>query len=209
MGRRLNRSKGWLLGGLGILLLWILLWQWLLALTVGLLAMAGCYLTQQGQLKAGLGWQRLWSRANRALSLSALAGLVATGSTYLALAIWIESDRSWLASGLILEGFSLLAILSLLLWRQWDPNSSAGLQAKPTAYLNQLSDADPLQRLIAVRQLTQLAQQAHPPLAPTYLSEYFRLMLDRELEPLVCNALIEGLQQLGSTRSARVAGTLH
>ena len=207
--RRLNRSKGWLLGGCGFLLLWILLWQWLLALGLGLMVTVGCYLVQQGQLKSWRGWQRLWSRANRALSLSALAGLVATGGSYLALAIWIESDRSWLASGLILQGLGLLAILSLLLWRQWRPESSSQanthFNSYADSYLNQLSDTDPLQRLIAVRQLTQLVQRSNsllPPiyLTPAHLSECFRLMLDREIEPLVCNALIEGLQQLNPTR---------
>ena len=192
----LNRSKGWLLGGLGILLLWALLWPWLLALAVGLTVATGCYLAQQGQLRAWRGWQRLWSRANRSLSLSALAGLVATGSAYLALAIWIEAGRSWLAAGVILEGFGLLAILSLLVWRQ----CSKVAEAQPVSpdCLHQLSAADPLQRLIAIRQLTQLAQQANPPLAPAHLSECLRLMLDRELEPAVCHALIEGLRQLNS-----------
>jgi len=203
--RRLNRSKGWLLGGCGFLLLWVLLWQWLLALAAGLTVMVGCYLVQQGQLKTWRGWQRFWSQANRALSLSALAGLVATGGSYLALAIWIESDRSWLASGLILQGFGLLAILSLLLWRQLSSGSRLNFDAgsqpnQHLAYLNQLADADPLRRLIAVRQLTQLVQKPHPCFAPTHLSECFRLMLNREIEPLVCNALIEGLQQLNPTR---------
>ena len=196
VGRWLNRSKGWLLCSLGGLLLWVLLWQWLLSLAVGLVVMVGCYLAQQGQLKSWRVWQRLWSRANRALSWSVLAGLAATGSSYLALATWIESDRSWLASGLILEGFGLLAILSLLVWRQfYSPQPQANAQPID---LEQLSDADPLRRLIAVRQLTQLARRSNPPLAATHLSECFRLMLDRELEPLVCNALIEGLQQLNS-----------
>ncbi len=195
--RRLNRSKGWLLGGLGGLLLLWFFWQWLLALTVGLAVMLGVYLGQQGQLKSWRGWQRLWGRANRALSLSALAGLMATGTAYLSLAIWLESDRSWLASGVILEGLALLAILSLLLWRQF------GFAAKSEQHstdLTQLASSDPLQRLIAIRQLTQTAQQPYSPLAPSHLSECFRLMLDRETEPLLCNALIESLQQLDPTK---------
>ncbi len=59
--------------------------------------------------------------------------------------------------------------------------------------------------MIAVRQITQLLihaadQPSHLLLTPAQVTECFRLMLDRETEPLVCNALIESLQQLNPTR---------
>ncbi len=203
--RRLNRSKGWLLSCLGSLLLLWVFWQWLLALAVGLTAMLGVYLAEQGQLKSWRNWG-FWRRFDRALSLAALAGLATAGTVYLSLAIWLESDRSWLAMGVILEGLGLLAILSLLVWRQLDsprskteapvsPNSIAPDSIAPD-YLRQLSAADPVQRLIAIRQLTQIVQQPKPPLAADHLSDCFRLMLDRETEPLLCHTLIESLQQL-------------
>ncbi|MBW4464265.1 MAG: hypothetical protein KME07_02340 [Pegethrix bostrychoides GSE-TBD4-15B] len=203
--RRLNRSKGWLLSGLGSLLLLWVFWQWLLALAVGLTAMLGVYLAEQGQLKSWRNWG-FWRRFDRALSLAALAGLAAAGTVYLSLAIWLESDRSWLAMGVILEGLGLLAILSLLIWRQLDsPRSKTEAPVSPDSiapdsiapdYLGQLSAADPVQRLIAIRQLTQIVQRPKPPLAANHLSDCFRLMLDRETEPLLCHTLIESLQQL-------------
>lgn len=215
--RRLNRSKGWLIGGLGSLLLLWLFWQWLLALTVGLTAMLGVYLAQQGQLKSWRDWgfwRGFWEQFDRALSLSALAGLAAAGTVYLSLAIWLESDRSWLALGVILEGLGLLAILSLLVWRQLDSAGAEAAALSPDVapkyaapdyiapdYLGQLSAADSVQRLIAIRQLTQIAQQPNLPLAAghltaSHLSDCFRLMLDRETEPLLCHALMESLQRL-------------
>jgi hypothetical protein len=64
-----------------------------------------------------------------------------------------------------------------------------------------LTDADPLKRLIAVRQLTGLA--AGYRLDRTDLNatlDYFRLMLSREPEPLVRDAILDGLQALDTSK---------
>jgi ABC-type Fe3+ transport system permease subunit len=99
LARRLQGVRGWLLGGLGLALLWVWLWQWLLAIVVGTTVMVGVYLTQQGQLPLPglwLGrWRQLWNRSNRSLSLSILAGLLALGATFLATAVWAESEQAW------------------------------------------------------------------------------------------------------------------
>jgi hypothetical protein len=205
--RLMNRAiaaKGWIGGGVGLLLLWVWAWQWVLSIAIGLAVIVGVYLGQQRQLKLSWrGWHKLWSRSNRSATVAVLAGILAWGSTYLATAVWLETDRPWLATSVLLEGGGILAILALLLWQllQQPDRSEAQFQA----LLADLSDADPLKRLIAVRQLTQsllgrIANHSALPISPLHLAEYFRLMLDRETEPLVCRALVDSLQALQPSR---------
>lgn len=200
-------TKGWILAGLGLLVLWVWLWQWVLSVAVGLSVMVGVYLAQQQRLKLSWrGWQRLWKRSNRDSTLAVLAGILALGSTYLATAVWMELDQHWLAASVVLEGFGILAILSLLLWqllhRQFQQQDQGEVHVQ--GLLADLSDVDSLKRLIAVRQLTQRMVNRDPSnatsLTPEHLAECFRLMLDRETEPLVCSALIESLQRLNPIR---------
>lgn len=206
---RVNGSKGWLLGGVGVLLLWVWIWQWLLSIAMGLAVMIGVYLMQQGQLKLNWqAWRKLWNRSNRSLSLSVLAGMIALGSTYLATAVWIESEQHWMATSILLEGFGILAIGSLLIWQLLNRSQAQ----KPDQFhtlLTDLSHPDPLRRLIAVRQITHYilspSNQTDLPMSAGQLAECFRLMLDRETEPLVCNALLESVQKLNPVR--QIAGS--
>jgi hypothetical protein len=211
----LHQWKGGLLSlaVLSILLIWN--WQLILAAIVGLAGLVVTYLAQQRQLRlpAAHHWQRLWTRANRPLTLSVGLGSIAALSTYLTIAIWQESQGSWLGTGVILQGFGLLAVLGLLsrsFWQQpVDPPTN---DLSFHQLLNQLADDDPLKRLIAVRQLTEqmLAASAHAsatlPLTPSHLAECFRLQLDRETEPVVRRALLEGLQLLGQSRMLQRSG---
>jgi hypothetical protein len=92
----------------------------------------------------------------------------------------------------------ILATFGLVLWqllRTQAPASDPFYRQQ----LNDLSDPDPLKRLIAVRELTHLTN-ASSPITASHLAECFRLILDRETEPLVCSALLDGLQQLNPTR---------
>lgn len=208
--RRFDGAKGWLLGGLGLALLWVWLWQWLLSLAVGSTVMVGAYLAQQKQLKlptVWLGhWRRLWNRSNRSLSLSVLAGLLALSITFLTTAVWAESEQHWLASGLILEGFGILATFSLLLWQLLRSQVAPAAVSYRQSF-DDLSHPDPLKRLIAIRELTQGAtDSSRLPMTATHLADCFRLMLDRETEPLVCSALLDGLQRLNPVRHLE-AGT--
>lgn len=205
--RYLDAWKGWL-SGLAIVAV-LLMWHWQLVVSAGagLLVMTLVYLVQQGQWRLpGVDWQTWWSRANRPLTLSIVSGGVALLSVYLTIAIWSESKQSWLATGMILQGFGSLAALILLTWQTIDRYWGDRQDGLGDRVLNQrladLADADSLKRLIAVRQLTQWATTVMPvatqstPITPAHLAECFRLMLNRETEPAVCSALLEGLQTL-------------
>lgn len=202
--RHLVSQRNGLLVGVGLLLLWVWLWQWLLSIAIGLAVTAGIYLAQQGQLRwPRTYWRRLWKPTNRSLTLSCLAGGLALAYTYLATAVWLESDQHWLVTSILLEGLGIVAIGGWLLWRwQTSVQEAGSTQAEVgQSWLLALSHPDPLQRLIAVRQLTRQASAAQSPLmTATELADCFRLMLDREPEVVVRQALIESLQMLSPTR---------
>jgi hypothetical protein len=216
-------SKGWLFA-LAVLLL-LLLWHWQLVVSggMGLAAMLVVYLVGQGQWKLPtVEWQRLWSRSNRPLTLAVVTGLIACFGTYLTIAIWQETGGSWLAKGIILEGFGILAILSLMGWQMFIRQTADRHSTSPSTEANQLlaelTNADPVHRLIAIRRITQQVA-ANPaelsvapgkaeanlsptfPLATAHVAECFRLMLNRETEPIVCRALVESLQVLNQAQS--------
>lgn len=208
LANRFDNAKGWFLGSLGFLLLWVWLWQWLLSIAIGATVGIGVYLAHQRRLKLPWWqwrkwWQQSWQVSNRSLTLAMLAGAVAWGSTYLATAVWVESDQHWLAASILLEGLGIVAIGALLLWQIYRP---APTPDRVSQWLHDFSHPDPLRRLIAVRQATRASLMAHAAsvapdaLLSKELADYLRLMLDRETEAVVCNALIESLQQLQPTR---------
>jgi hypothetical protein len=239
VSRRLARSKGWLLGFSGLVLL--LLWQWQLVVSggIGLAAMLTVYLVMQGQWQLpNINWQRFWSRSSRPLTLAGVAGGVVWFCTYCTIALWQETGGSWFAKSMILEGFGLLAVLGLL---GWQLSRHPADRTHPSAELNLLADlshSDPVQRLIAIRRIAQqMTQQMTQPitaetslhadridhpdrrtenrkehslkeplslgLSPAHLADCFRLMLDRETEPIVCRALVESLQALNQLSRAQ------
>ncbi|PSB09353.1 hypothetical protein C7B61_15530 [filamentous cyanobacterium CCP1] len=216
VSRRVELSKGWLLG-LAILLL-LLLWHWQLVVSggAGLAVMLVVYLVQQGQWQVPkIDWRQMWSRSNRPLTLGAVGGVVACFSTYLTIAIWQETAGSWLAKGIILEGFGILTILGLCLWqimvRQADDGAGKASKTETSSLLADLANPDAVARLIAIRCLTQQvaanpsgstsANTKSPCLPPDHLADCFRLMLNRETEPIVCRALVESLKSLKQHQS--------
>jgi hypothetical protein len=132
----------------------VLEWKLLLATGAGVLVMLMVYLMQEWD------WQRYWSSlrryftgSNQQLTLAVGSGGIATLSTYMAVSIWIDSDSSWIATGAILQGFGTLATLILLVWQIL--SRQAGRNAvNRDQMLHDLTDGDPLKRLLAVRQLT-------------------------------------------------------
>ena len=145
--------------------------------------------------------------------IAAGAGAIATLSTYLAAAIWAESDSAWIATGAILQGMGTLTGLGLLGWQ-------IGTRPDPRAHvpihqlLFDLAHKDPLKRLLAVRQLTDLVSvvdddcrlvprsrgtnRQNPTKIPSrrQIADYFRVMLKREQDPIIRAAVLDGLQTL-------------
>ena len=181
------------------------------------LGIAAMMLVYRGQLGD---WQLLrakaeqfWEGPNRRFVLAVGAGGISTLGAYMSLAIWADSESHWIALSLILQNFGTIAIAGLLL-RQALSFQASKDEATLDRILADLTDADPVKRLIAVRQMTDLVNNngfnsvtfvngslAKPSqrIARSRAAECFRLMLSREPEALVRNALLEGLQTWDDT----------
>ena len=195
--RRFRGAGGWLfvLTVMVAMLFWN--WQLLLATSVGVFIMLFVYLMQ------GWDWRIHWlhlrqllSGSNQELTLAVGSGGVATLSTYMAVSIWIDSDSHWIAAGAILQGLGTLITIVLLVW-QIISRQLGQDEAKLNAVLADLTDVDPLKRLIAVRQLTQQVINAQVERRKRReIADYLHLMLSREQESVVRDAVLDGLQAL-------------
>lgn len=191
--KRWNDSGRWLLvtSGMAALLFWN--GRLVLATSVGVATMAIAYLVQDGQ------WQvpdvRTWLKGwNRQFLLTVTSGSVATLGTYLASSIWAETTSHWIATLLIMQGAATLGMLGLLIGQSLTPKVGS-----PTIHLNDvlpdLTAIDPLKRLIAIHRITEMLEQPEADRAQhRQMANYFRLMLSREDQPVIREALLEGLQ---------------
>jgi hypothetical protein len=141
---------------------------------------------------------------DRRITLSILAGAGATVGTYTALSIALESQNHWLATGMLLQGTVTMGAIGVLLWQRWQPSpQNSGL----LQYIQDLTDADPLKRLIAVRQINQMFKQ-HPA-QQAEIIEFYQVLLTREPDRLVQAALMDGLQAMTTPSSLSAARTTH
>ena len=180
-----------------VVLLWCFNWKLFLATTVGMGLMAACYLLQNPYWQSYCQkWQKFLTGSNRQLILAVGSGAVGSFCTYLAASIWADAENQWLATGAILQGFASLTTLSVLFWSLWQKKEN-NLDAEYDCLVADLSDLEPLKRLVAIRKLTRLLLSNN--LAADYYSqsvEYFQLMLTEDLSPAVENALLESLELL-------------
>lgn len=206
---RFKGREGWLFGLAGIAALWIWNGKLLMATSTGVLVMLAVYSLQARK------WQRLRSKlshvfsgSNRHITLAVSTGSFATLSTYIAVSLWMESENHWMATAAILQGLGTMATLSLLVWHVFSRQSSRDERTFDNLVAD-LTHADSLKRLIAVRQLTRLLAGDSSGVAIASRSDssqqraaldYFRLMLSRETEPLVRDALLDGLQALDAPK---------
>lgn len=218
--RRSERLKTWL-----FLLIGFGIWGWwnskLLvstALAVGVMT----WVYRLGEFPVhlkGWNWYRQLETSQRQWLLTIASGVSSGVFFYLSLSLWASAESSEMALSVIGQNLGILGILSFILW-QWYQQNSNNEKSQLNQWLGDLTQENPLKRLIAVRQLTDafkfspqrsgnpqllLEAQRWQPLPPlqsfqeldkTHLIEYFQLMLYQENEPLVREALLEGLQIL-------------
>ncbi|MEG4576328.1 hypothetical protein QUA56_27190 [Microcoleus sp. N3A4] len=203
----LTRSKGWL-----AVVTLTAVWGWwnsqlLFSTGLGIAAMMLVYRGQSWdwQLLRSKG-EQFWEGPNRRFVLAVGTGGIATLGAYMSLAIWADSESHWMALSLILQNVGTIAIAGLLLRQALSLGASKD-EVALDRILADLTDADPVKRLIAVRQMTDLVNQGgfgsvssvKSSTARSRAAECFRLMLSREPEALVRNALLEGLQTWDAT----------
>lgn len=205
--RGFSRSKGWFFAFA------VAVWgAWhgrlLVSTGLGVAVMVLIYRMQSWNwpaLKAEFG--PLFQGSNRQLAMAAGGGGLATVSAYLAISLWVEAENPWLASGMILQTVIGATVLMLLLMQATRTPPSLEEMRFPQL-LADLTETDPLKRLIAVRQITRFVvsplfdsvttgqTDALPVMTRPQVAECFRLMLGRETETAVRNALLDGLQVL-------------
>jgi hypothetical protein len=198
----------WSLASFGATLMFSWDWKLVVATGVGIGGMGLVYLA------SGKNWQQYWllwqpflKGSQGKLTLAVGSGAIASLSTYLAAAIWAESDNRWLATGTVLEGMGTLLTLTLLGWHilsQQNQDSDTQLEK----YLHQLTEPDPIKRLIAVRQLIKLQETKTLPKRDRHqIEDYFHLLLQQESEKLIRQAILEHLHLENSLSSRPTVNT--
>jgi hypothetical protein len=164
--------------------------------------------------------QRWFSGFNRQLTLAVVCGGMATLATYMGFSLWTDTDHPWVALAILFQNLGTVAVLGLLVWQIWGHRQS-DREGQLDLLLADLTDPDPLKRLIAVRQITGLVKRgrlqkserlksaisprgADPLLrggksitfSESYMDDCFRLMLSQESEEIVRHAILDGLQVL-------------
>lgn len=186
----------------------ILLWNWqlLLATGAGIVAMLAMYFMQQWDWRRIFQqWHRFFRGTNQAVAISVATGGMTSLLTYLTVSIWLSTEDHWIATGatqgiIALQTMGIFATLCLLVWHFLTHKSSEAELSLNQLIVN-LTDADPLKRLISVRQLTSLIRKNYGQREQQEaIADYFHLMWSREPEPLVREALLEGLETLGETK---------
>ncbi len=205
---RFIRNGGWALAGVGLIT-----WQsWdgvlLISTAAGIGVMLLAWPLQQWNWQASLSsLHRLFSRTPQPFMIAVVSGGGATLLTYVTISVWTHLENPWLAGCLIAQMLGVVAVAALLL-SQRIHQKTAQTQTHVNQMLADLSQETPVQRLIAVRQLTQFftssearairSNSQSQPLGLTrnQLAECFSLMLNKETEPTIRAALFEGLQLL-------------
>jgi hypothetical protein len=186
-------------GFLGFLTIFIamLLWNWklLLALLIGVGVMLLVYSMQQWD------WQLRWCKireflnsSNSRLALAVISGGIASVSTYMSAAIWVDSPSAWIAAGAIAQGVGTLLTLILLVWQIVNFYGNREEDHLDRLLVN-LTEKDPLKRLIALRQLTKLiARKRVDSSVQQDVVECLQLLLSREEELVIREAAFKSLQ---------------
>nr|WP_267871353.1 armadillo-type fold-containing protein [Nostoc sp. CHAB 5715] len=174
----------------------MLLWNWmlLLALSIGVGIMVLVYSMQEWD------WQLHWSKirkflnsSNRRLALAVISGGLATVTTYMAAAIWVDSHSSWIAAGAIVQGVGTLLTLILLVWQII--NFYENREDHLDQLLVNLTEKDPLKRMIALRQLTKVISRKRVDSSVQQdVVECLQLLLSREEEVTIREAAFKSLQ---------------
>lgn len=212
----------WSAASLGTVLLMVWNARLVLSTGAGLGTMILMYLVQDEQWRSKWQNQSLLSAEvksqiaqwNRPFVWSAIAGGSAAFFSYLALSAWVETEAHWLATGILLQGLMTFGVLGLVLRQTFTsaPSSTAWVEPAPetgsefssttnlATWVQQLSHPDATARLLAVRELTAIAQAAQNSFDTQTSSEevldYLQLFIRQEPEPIVKDAAQQSIQSL-------------
>jgi len=218
--RRSQRLRSWL-----FLLIVCGIWGWwnsklLFSTALAMAVMGWVYRLRELPINfSQWDWYQHLEKSQRQFLLAVGSGVSSGIFLYICLSIWTSSESPEMALTIIGQNLGILGILGLIIGQWYQQKSDLG-KSKLDQWLGDLTQDNSLKRLIAVRQITQsfkkfpqgsgnqqllLEAQRWQPLPTlqsfqgidqTHIIEYFQLMLYQENEPLVREALLEGLQIL-------------
>ena len=170
-----------------LLFFYMLLWNWpiVIATTLGVGIMTMVYFLQSYAIPWQI-FQQLIQGPNKKLIIASTSGGFAALTTYISTLIWTSSKNPWLAAGTIMQGLGTITLISLVSWLIFSRKDNVH-NNKSDDYIEDLTNSDPLKRLIAVHYLAKHSHTQYP------LKQYYRLMLARENNPTIKSALLEKL----------------
>jgi hypothetical protein len=181
------------------------LWRWNGVLTLALLLSGGGSFVLHRVLrqKKQIPWHtvRQWVNSPQApLTLSVGAGVALLVVSYSALAIGQDLHSPWLALLLLTQEMGIALVVGLAFWLMLSRQSNP---AQPfERCVAGMLHRDELRRLMAVRQLTDLAVRDElSPKERSHALDYLQLLARKETEPLVNQAIQEGLAILAPKNS--------
>ena len=167
-------------------------------------------------------WQqtlRHWLKRPDVIAL--MGGVTVMAATYTVTSLWASLDDPWLATVLIAQTLVSLTTLALV-WQRPSPqpapepimepadsSTDPAVTHNPDQALLALTHPDSLKRLIAIRQLLAQVEPSEPVPATAatasvslrvHVIDCFRVMVVQERDPIVRNALRDGLQRLAPVR---------
>ncbi len=188
----------------------IALWRWNGALVLALLmASSGSFalyrvLQQQKQFP----WRSLqqWLKGPQApLILSFASGVALFILSYSALGIAQDLNSPWLALTMFTQEMGILMLLGLAIW-SFTMQQTNGSALSFDRCVAGLLHKDALRRLMAVRQLAELATQNRlSPRERSQAGDYLQLLANTERDPLVRRGIQESLAILSPTRRAQLS----
>lgn len=175
----------------------LLFWNWkmLLALAVGMAAMALVYAVQTRDLQPWIAGLRHWLNGpHRLLLLCVPCGSLAMLGTYMGASVWDDSHNAWLVGCIVLQGLGMMLCLALF--------STQFLNEQGDRFDNTLDDVlaelthpNPLSRLVAVRQLNRLLDRnVLSPEQTRITTQALQVLLAQEPEALVREATLRSLE---------------
>jgi hypothetical protein len=170
----------------------LLVWNWrlLLATGMGVGMTVLVYRSTHFPLRS-VGVKLMRSLLDSPLLLALITGFVSVIISYTTLLVWQDTGQLGIALAVLLQGACTLLTIGLLLRQLMKPSAP---ETTYDQWVTQLMAPDPLQRLIAVRRLSQMdmltvAQRQE-------LSEYFQLLLAQELQPQIRDVALSSLKRL-------------
>ena len=174
----------------------MLAWNWKLicAILIGIILMI---FIQKAQNKSFqnivLNWYKFLNSPKGKLALAVVSGCFGIMGSYITLSALPNIGNYWLASELIFQDLGIFIILIILVPQLFDLlEKKQNIQYKEL--ISQLSELNPLKRLIAVQDVSQLLEKKQLNInQEKEVLEYFKFMLNQEQEIVILQNILKNL----------------